>query len=60
MRVCYNVTESVNDVSYRQRISYSESISLLVKIHCKGNSIKLKAYNSEIITVRKFHQSKDL
>ena len=43
MRVCHNVTESVNDVPHRQSISYSESTSLLVKIYCKGNSIKVKA-----------------
>ena len=35
-KICYNVTESVNKVPYRQRISYSESTSLLVKIHCEG------------------------
>ena len=42
-RVCYNVTESVNNVPYEQRISYSESISLLAKIHCEGNFIEVKA-----------------
>ena len=55
MRVCHNVTESVNNAPHRQRISYSESTSLLVKIHCeeeiplkqrlvKNNFIKAKAY----------------
>ena len=54
MRVCYNVAESVNDVPHRQSISYSESISLLVKIHHEGNSIEVKAYKGQ------FHQSKGL
>ena len=43
MRVCYNVTESVNDMPHRQSISYSESTSLLVKRLVKGNPIELKA-----------------
>ena len=47
MRICYNVAESVNDVLYRQSISYSKSISLLVKIHCEGNFIKVKTYKGQ-------------
>ena len=49
IRVCHNVTESINDVLHRQSISYSESISLLVKRLVKGNFIKAEACNSEII-----------
>ena len=42
MRVCHNVTESVNDMPYRQSIGHSESTSLLAKMLVKGNSIKAK------------------
>ena len=54
MRICYNIAESINDVLHRQSISYSESTSLLVKIHYEGNSIKAKACKGQ------FHQSKGL
>ena len=47
MRVCHNVAESINNVAHRQSISYSESTSLLVKIHCEGNSIETKAYEGK-------------
>ena len=44
MRVCHNVVKSVNDVLYRQSISYSESTSLLVKRLAKSNFIEVKTY----------------
>ena len=43
MKVCYNVTKSVNEVLHRQSISYSESTSLLVKRLVKSNFIKAEA-----------------
>ena len=54
MRICYNVTESVNNMPYRQSISYSESTSLLAKRLMKGNFIEAGACEGQ------FHQSRGL